>query len=135
MKNLMLCSVLLLLAGCEKPTATQIQQQRHSFICKSLIDGYLNAQHLGQFKFWEQQQLNAQQNVEYIYRQPTVHGVMLGILQQPEIRFQCRKEAQQQYVLEVLDTKLNQALPVLTVHLPEQAENQLSAADYSNFSD
>lgn len=99
MKIIALISLFLCLSACQ-PTSAPLQQ-RHHFVCKSLIEGYLKAQHLDEFELWKKQYIKMQftHYMIYIYRQPTVSGVVLGIPKPNEIEFQCYQNTSQQYVL------------------------------------
>lgn len=99
MKIIALISLFLCLSACQ-PTATPLQQ-RHHFVCKSLIEGYLKTQHLAQFELWKKQYIKMQLThyMIYIYRQPTISGLVLGIPKPNEMEFQCYQNTSQQYVV------------------------------------
>lgn len=99
MKIIALISLFLCLSACQ-PTAVPLQQ-RHHFVCKSLIEGYLKTQHLAQFELWKKQYIKMQLThyMIYIYREPTVSGLVLGIPKPNEMEFQCYQNTSQQYVV------------------------------------
>lgn len=114
MKLIAILSTVLLITACDSISKPQHEQ---SFICKSLINGYLQAQQLGQYKF--HQQINQRESSQYIYVQPTVGGMVLGIHQASQLQFECTKSSQNTYYIFVIDRQAKKE-PILKFHALEK---------------
>lgn len=128
MKKIILYSSLFLLSACQ-PTQPSPEQQQN-FVCKALIEGYLKAQQLGQFQLSEKQhnKENPVAQINYIYRQPTVNGMMLGLYKPAEIKFQCQLNGKHHYLIQWLDSN-SAAIPLLSINLPQtKSINTLQAS-------
>lgn len=88
-----------LLACHNKPENKQVQQQHQ--ICKSLIQSYLKANHLGDYYLYRlQPTLLTQSNQrEYTYKKASDTAAKLNNISPKRFTFECQKTAQQQYVL------------------------------------
>ncbi|MDY6462583.1 hypothetical protein [Acinetobacter faecalis] len=87
MKKIVCLSLFVFLTACQ-PTPVKSNQDE-LFICKSLINSYLNTLQLKQFVFSSHALVGKQ--AIYSYKQPTVSGMVLGIIQSPELKFGCEK--------------------------------------------
>ena len=112
MKKISLLGLVLLFTGCV-PTEQNIEEQQRNYICKSLINGFLQAQQLGQYEFHNKK---IESNKEYYtYQQPTVSGMVLGIPKNLEIRFECLEKSLKNYELKILDDYSN-SKTILRIH-------------------
>ena len=89
MKFFAFLSLVILLTACQPKSLDS--KHAESFICKSLITGYLNASKLKQFEYYSIT-YKEDQHI-YTYKQPTVSGMVLGIPKMPEMNFGCKKES------------------------------------------
>lgn len=99
MKLIFILGTFLCLSACHPTINDKTQEQ--NFICKSLIKGYLQAQQLGQYEF--HQKTNEYGTEQYIYRQPTVSGMVLGIPKAQQIKFECVESVNETYDVYVID--------------------------------
>lgn len=119
----------LLLTACDTPK-TNVLAQEQNFVCKSLIDGYLKAQHLGEYQLDQIEpsldQSSDQRN--YRYKVSGDHTIKLNMPQQGKLEFECNQMSAQRFNIELKNQKLNQAYPLMSIDLPhEQTVKQLTA--------
>ena len=100
MKSIFCLYISLMLTACH-PTNLD-SEYKQTFICKALIQGYLNAQQLGQYQF--HQKVKNQKNDLYIYKQPTVSGMVLSIAHQPELQFECHYLSENQIEITLISS-------------------------------
>ncbi|ALH94820.1 hypothetical protein [Acinetobacter equi] len=112
MKSIFCFCISLILTACH-PTNLD-SEYKQTFICKSLIQGYLNAQQLGQYQF--HQKVKNQKNDLYIYKQPTVSGMVLSIVHQPNLQFECSNSSKIRVEIKLVSS-FKQAIPVLSINL------------------
>lgn len=113
----------ILLSACAPQHPNQMVQQQH-FICKSLIDGYLKAQHLGQYDLDKIEPTLEQQSPQrqYLYRVSSDHTIRLNSPQQRQLSFNCQQQSAQHYRIELKSTDSQQHYPLLSLDLPPEKE-------------
>lgn len=129
--KLMINSILLsssLLSACDSPTHNQAAQQQH-FICKSLIDGFLKAQYLGQYQLNHIQptlHTTASQR-HYTYQVSSDSIAKLNMPKQNQLQFECQQNASH-YSVELINTNQNSKQMLMRLDLPEaQTMKKLTA--------
>lgn len=98
MKIILILGFIFLLQACKSTNTTKENEQ--DFICKSLIQGYLQSQQLGQYKFHQKKYENEREI--YTFNQPTVSGMVLGIPQTLKLQFECLNPTENVYKLKII---------------------------------
>lgn len=88
MKNIIILALSTCLFACQ-PIQTK-DELEYAFVCKSLINGYLNAQRITEFELQDESFIKDQ--LIYTYKKQNVSGMVLGIPQPPELLFACSKQ-------------------------------------------
>lgn len=79
-----------------------------------MIQGYLNAQQLGQYSF--HQKIHENKAEIYIYKQPTVSNMVLGLPQQRQLKFACSQPSENIFSLQLIAPFQSQE-PVLSLQI------------------
>lgn len=122
MKIAYLCLISSLLMACQ-PTPINQANQQQSYVCKSLIEGFLKAQSLGQYELrsihpdLEQ----AATKRTYTYKTASDISMRLNTPTQPWLNFQCNQKGNH-YNVQLLEAHRTEALPLLSLNLPEQKQ-------------
>ncbi|SPL70760.1 hypothetical protein [Acinetobacter stercoris] len=114
------------LLACHNKPENKLAQQQHQ-ICKSLIQSYLKANHLGDYYLYRlQPTLLTQSNQrEYTYKNASDAAAKLNNISPKKFTFECHQTAQQQYVLSLkIPNKLSQTL----IHTDTDPTIQATAA-------
>ena len=118
-----------LLMACQPEPRNSLAQQQH-FICKSLIEGFLKTQQLGQYQL-QQMQPSLQQSVvqrHYQYRISSDQKMRINMPQQHDLNFQCNQTSAQHFELQLLDHNQQYLQNLLRLDLPQQRTiNRLTA--------
>lgn len=117
-----------LLSACDTPTRNQAAQQQH-FICKSLIDGFLKAQHLGQYQLDNIQPtlISTASQRHYTYQVSSDSIAKLNMPKQNQLQFECQQNASH-YSVELINANQNSKQMLMRLDLPEtQTMEKLTA--------
>lgn len=118
-----------LLMACQPEPRNALAQQQH-FICKSLIEGFLKTQQLGQYQL-QQIQPSLQQSVvqrRYQYRISSDHQMRINMPQQHDLNFQCDQTSAQHFELKLLNHAQQNLQNLLSLDVPSQhTMNHLTA--------
>jgi hypothetical protein len=128
------CLISLVLAACDSEPKNALAQQQH-FICKSLIDGFLKAEHLGQYELQHFQPIiqNAVIERNYTYRVSADNQMRLVTPQQKKLHFQCQHAGNQSYTVKLLDPSNNTLQTLVHLNLPPRdVLKQLTAYSLGN---
>lgn len=119
MKIVYLCLISSLLMACQ-PTPINQASQQQSYVCKSLIEGFLKTQHLGQYELHRIHPDLAQTTSDrtYSYVTATDMTIRLNSPTQPPLNFHCSQQ-NNRYTVKLIDTHTKAALPLLSLNLPE----------------
>ncbi|MDQ8934260.1 hypothetical protein [Acinetobacter rudis] len=119
MKIAYLCLISSLLMACQ-PTAIHQANQQQSYVCKSLIEGFLKTQSLGQYELRSIQPDLTETAVErtYTYNTNSDITMRLNTPTQPWLAFQCNQQ-NNHYSVQLIDTRSKERLPLLSLDLPE----------------
>jgi len=104
MKSLMIIGIVFFLHACTSEVNKDHQQ---AFICKSLIQGYLNAQHLQHYEF--HRKTTEQLKTIYIYKQPIVSNLMVGVAQNTQLKFACLRPSENRFELKLITPHQDEA--------------------------
>ena len=119
-----------LLSACKQDAQTAAEQQQN-FICNALIEGFLNAQKLNEYKLRQIQPLAAGNLQQKIYVYSAQHSNSLNLTpQQAKLRFACQQTSSRQIQIKLHDPQKadNQLETLLSIELPEpQQLKQLTA--------
>lgn len=120
MKIVYLCLISSLLMACQ-PTPVNQASQQQSYVCKSLIEGFLKTQNLGQYELREIEPHLQQTATERVYRYKTTSDITMRLNApiQPDLAFRCSQQ-NHQYNVQLMDSHSKEALPLLSLNLPEE---------------
>ena len=112
------CFIAFTLSACDAKPKNALAQQQH-FICKSLIDGFLKAQHLGQYELQNVHPIiqDAVSERQYIYRVSSDYQIRLTP-QQKKLHFQCQHQDPQHYRVQFIHTDSQIVQPLIQLELP-----------------
>ncbi|QIO07619.1 hypothetical protein [Acinetobacter lanii] len=129
-----ICVLSFALGACDSKPQNALAQQQH-FICKSLIEGFLKAEHLGQYELEQIQPMikNVVSTRNYIYRVSAENQIRFNSPQQKNLHFQCQHSKDQNYTVQLVnrENKTRHNLMYLQVP-PKQVIQQLSAYAMKN---
>ena len=117
--QLSLIALATLMVGCEMQQPNVLAQQQN-YICKSLIDGFLKTQQLGQYQLSEVSpsldQVSPQRH--YIYNISSDQNFRLNMPKQNELKFICNQPTEQRFSVELFDLYKQHLPPWLSITLP-----------------
>ncbi|WP_353170543.1 hypothetical protein [Acinetobacter rudis] len=120
MKIVYLCLISGLLVACQPTPINQVSQQQ-GYVCKSLIDGFLKTQSLGQYELRsihpDLDQTAAERT--YTYRTASDITMRVNTPTQPWLTFQCNQQ-NNQYTVQLIEAHSKERFPLLSLNLPEQ---------------
>lgn len=120
---------LMTLTACDSSPKNQLAQQQN-FICKSLIDGFLKAESLGQYEL-----LSFEPNIHdvvnqrnYIYRVSSDYRMKSNIPHQQRLQFQCKHDSAQRYSVNLLNPVNQRLHHIISLDLPPKETVQALTA-------
>ena len=117
--SVMACAMFM--AGCEIQQPNALAQQQN-YICKSMIDGFLKAQQLGQYQLSDVSptldQISPQR--QYIYKVSSDQNFRLNMPQQNQLKFICNQNTQQRFSVELFDPSQQRLSALMSIELPPQ---------------
>ena len=127
MKMFVLISVAFGLIACQPQQVNQATQQQH-FVCKSLIEGFLKAQHLGEYQLEHLQPTlhRASAIRQYSYHVSNDEKMKINTPVQKNLNFQCQQTSAQHFEIHLINSqqisqdenpRLKQQ-PLLSLELP-----------------
>ncbi len=118
MKKILLILLALNLAACQAKQENSLAQQQH-FICKSLIDGFLKMNHLGQYQLEQIAPTlhTTSEHRNYIYRESSDTAMRLNMPAQQKIAFQCT-QSKQHFTLDLLNLENRSTTALMSLDLP-----------------
>ncbi|MEG0488768.1 MAG: hypothetical protein RR575_12675 [Acinetobacter sp.] len=121
MRTIILLSTVLGLSACQPQQINQAAQQQH-FICKSLIEGFLKTQRLGEYQLDHlQPTLHQTASVRaYRYRASRDTTVKVNIPTQQNLQFECQQNSAQHYEIKLVNPQQNSKQILLSLDLPSQ---------------
>ena len=123
MLQLSLIGLAMLIAGCEIQRPHVLAQQQN-YICKSLIDGFLKTQQLGQYELSEVSpsldQVSPQRH--YIYNIRIDQNFRLNMPKQNELKFICNQPTEQRFSVELFDPSQQRLSALMSIDLPPQQQ-------------
>ena len=119
MKFFMVLTLGLFVAACQPQTLNQVTQQQHH-ICKSLIEGFLKIQNLGNYQFEEEipNLHHTAQSRNYKFKTSPDNQMRLNMPKQQNLEFECIQNQAQHFEVKLLDKHHNQAKTILSLQLP-----------------
>lgn len=121
MRIFTLLTTALLLSACQPQATNQIAQQQH-FICKSLIEGFLKTQRLGEYQLDHLQPTlqHAAPIRAYTYRVSSDIKMRLNMPTQQNLNFECQQDAAQHFEVRLVNQAENSKQNLLSLDLPPQ---------------
>ena len=122
-------SISFLLMACQPQASNALAQKQH-FICKSLIEGFLKTQQLGQYQLQHLQPTLHQTSAQrlYQYHVSSDHEMRTLMPQQQDLNFQCSQSSAQHFELKLLNHKQQEIQTLLSLELlPQKTMDKLTA--------
>lgn len=119
--KLMILLPVMFLAACQPQPSNSLAQKQH-FICKSLIEGFLKTQNLGQYELQQIQptlQETAAQRL-YTYHMSSDNSMRVNIPRQQNLNFKCDQSSAQHFELKLLNHQKNEIQALLSLNVPPQ---------------
>lgn len=109
------------LVACQPQQVNQAAQQQH-FVCKSLIEGFLKTQRLGEYQLDHLQPTLHQTATErsYIYRASGYQNAKFNFPQQKNLTFKCLQKNAEQFEVQLVNPQHVQNQTLLSLNLPPQ---------------
>ena len=121
--QLSLIALATLMVGCETQQ-TNVLAQQQNYICKSLIDGFLKTQQLGQYQLSEVSpsldQVSPQRH--YIYNISSDQNFRLNMPKQNELKFICNQPTEQRFSVELFDPYQQRLSALMSIDLPPKQQ-------------
>ena len=121
--QLSLIALATLMVGCETQQPNVLAQQQN-YICKSLIDGFLKTQQLGQYQLSEVSpsldQVSPQRH--YIYNISSDQNFRLNMPKQNELKFICNQPTEQRFSVELFDPSQQRLSALMSIDLPPKQQ-------------
>ncbi len=121
MKNIILISIAFSLMACQPQQINQAAQQQH-FVCKSLIEGFLRTQHLGEYRL-DHLQPTLHQAVSirtYTYRVDRDVTMRINMPIQQNLNFECQQNSAQHFEVRLVNQVQGIKQNLLSLSLPPQ---------------
>ena len=113
-----------------QPQANNALAQKQNFICKSLIEGFLKTQQLGQYQLQHLQPTLHETSAQrlYQYHISADHEMRIHMPQQQNLNFQCSQTSAQHFELKLLNHKQQEIQTLLSLDLlPQKTMDNLTA--------
>lgn len=109
------------LVACQPQAVNHVAQQQH-FICKSLIEGFLKTQQLGNYQLDHlQPTLHQTASIrQYSYRAGSEQSSKINIPVQHNLTFECQQNSAQHFEVKLVNTTQNTQQTILSLNLPAQ---------------
>ena len=121
--QLSLIALATLMVGCKMQQPNVLAQQQN-YICKSLIDGFLKTQQLGQYQLSEVSpsldQVSPQRH--YIYNISSDQNFRLNMPKQNELKFICNQPTEQRFSVELFDPSQQRLSALMSIDLPPKQQ-------------
>ncbi|OTG66915.1 hypothetical protein B9T25_09050 [Acinetobacter sp. ANC 4470] len=127
--SIVILSISFLLMACQ-PQARNTLAQKQNFVCKSLIEGFLKTQLLGQYQLLHIQPTLHQTSAQrlYKYQISSDQQMRINMPQQQDLNFQCNQTSAQHFELKLLNHEQQEIQSLLTLDLlPQQTIDDLTA--------
>ena len=121
MKIITLIGTALILSACQPQQVNQAAQQQH-FICKSLIEGFLKTQRLGEYQL-DHLQPTLHHTVAkraYSYRVSSDVNMRINMPIQQNLDFECQQNSAQHFEIKLLNKAQGNSQSLLSLDLPPQ---------------
>lgn len=121
MRMIALVSLALALSACQPQQVNQAAQQQH-FVCKSLIEGFLKTQRLGNYQL-DHLQPTLHQAVtvrHYHYRASGDQTVKINLPVQKNLEFKCQQTSAEHFEIHLITPQQPNTAPLLSLDLPPQ---------------
>ena len=122
-------SISFLLMACQPQASNALAQKQH-FVCKSLIEGFLKPQQLGQYQLQHMQPTLHQTSADrlYQYHVSSDHEMRTLMPQQQDLKFQCSQSSAQHFELKLLNHEQQEIQTLLSLDLlPQKTMDNLTA--------
>ena len=122
-------SISFLLMACQPQASNALAQKQH-FVCKSLIEGFLKTQQLGQYQLQHMQPTLHQTSAQRLYQYHVSSDYEMRTLmpQQQDLNFQCSQSSAQHFELKLLNHKQQEIQTLLSLELlPQKTMDKLTA--------
>ena len=113
--------IALSMSACQPQEVNQAAQQQH-FVCKSLIEGFLKTQRLGEYQLNHLQPTLHQTASErnYTYRASGDQNMKLNFPQQKNLAFKCLQKNAEKFEIQLVNPQQIQNQTLLSLSLPPQ---------------
>lgn len=122
-------SISFLLMACQPQASNALAQKQH-FVCKSLIEGFLKTQQLGQYQLQHMQPTLHQTSAQHLYQYhvSSDHEMRIHMPQQQNLNFQCSQTSAQHFELKLLNHEQQEIQTLLSLDLlPQKTMDNLTA--------
>ena len=122
-------SISFLLMACQPQASNALAQKQH-FVCKSLIEGFLKTQQLGQYQLQHMQPKLHQTSAQrlYQYHVSSDHEMRTLMPQQQDLNFQCSQSSAQHFELKLLNHEQREIQTLLSLELlPQNTMDNVTA--------
>lgn len=121
MRTFALFSIAFLLTACQPQANNHVAQQQH-FVCKSLIEGFLKMQRLGEYQL-DHLQPSLQHTATtraYTYRVSSDVTMRFNMPTQQNLQFECEQDAAQHFNVRLVNQAHGTKQNLLSLDLPQQ---------------
>ena len=121
MRMIVLAYIAFGLTACQPQQVNQAAQQQH-FICKSLIEGFLKTQKLGEYQLNHLQPTLHQTAAkrEYTYQASADHSMKINMPTQQNLKFECLQKNAEKFEILLVNPQQIQNQTLLSLSLPPQ---------------
>ena len=121
MRMIVLACIAFGLTACQPQQVNKAAQQQH-FICKSLIEGFLKTQKLGEYQLNHLQPTLHQTTAkrEYTYQASADHSMKINMPSQQNLKFECLQKTAEQFDIQLVNPQQTQNQTLLSLSLPPQ---------------
>ncbi|OTG85085.1 hypothetical protein [Acinetobacter sp. ANC 4648] len=120
-RSTLILAISFLFTACQ-PQATNSVAQKQHFICKSLIEGFLKTQQLGQYQLQHIQPTLHQTAAQRLYRyhMTSDNTMRINMPYQQDINFECNQTSAQRFELKLLNHEQQEIQTLVNLDLPPQ---------------
>ncbi|WP_445116927.1 hypothetical protein [Acinetobacter sp. WZC-1] len=120
MRNIIWAILLTALTACQPHQPENKMAQQQHFICKSLIEGFLKMQHLGQYTLKNIQPTLHEATTQrlYTFQVSSDINMRINMPRQQNLQFQCLQNPEQHFQLTLVGYTPADSQPLMSLELP-----------------
>lgn len=121
MRMVAIISIAFTLTACQPQQVNQAAQQQH-FVCKSLIEGFLKTQRLGNYQLdhFEPTLHQTASFRNYVYRASGDQTIKINLPVQKNLEFKCQQTSAQHFEIGLVMPQQSNSPALLSLDLPPQ---------------